>query len=122
MISISRQHRVSLPVGSVALIQFVIRVDTYVTNGRLPLELYVHQVRQLPVRLPVRFRDVIAKLVHAESRFTTGQAPDRVVPDLSYSASQLLLYGIYFPCEQTSFTYKISQCNLSLEKLIRSIV
>lgn len=94
---VSEQRRVSLPVGSVALVQLVIRIDAYVANGRLPLELYVHQVRQLPVRLPVRFRDVVAKLIHAESRLTAGQAPDRVIPDLPYTASQLLLHGIYLP-------------------------
>lgn len=94
---ISRQRRTFLPIGSVALVQFVIRVDAYVANGRLPLKLYVHQVRQLPVRLPVRFRDIVAKLVHAESRFAAGQAPDCVIPNLPHSASQLLLHGIYLP-------------------------
>lgn len=94
---ISRQRKAFLPIGSVALVQLVIRIDAYVANGRFSLELYVHQVRQLSVRLPVCFRDIVAKLVHAESRFTAGQAPDRVIPNLPHSASQLFLHGIYLP-------------------------
>lgn len=41
---IAIHQKMSLPVGSVALVQLVIRIDAYVANGRLPLELYVHQV------------------------------------------------------------------------------
>lgn len=39
----------SQPIRSVALIQLVIRIDAYVANGHLPLELYVHQVWQLSI-------------------------------------------------------------------------
>lgn len=55
------------PARCVALVQLVIGIDIDLTYRGFPGELNVDQVRQLAVRLPVRFHRVVPQLFHAET-------------------------------------------------------
>lgn len=55
------------PGGGVAFVQLVVGVDVDLADVRPLVELDVHQVRQLPVRLPVRVHDVVSQALHTKA-------------------------------------------------------
>lgn len=56
--------------GSVALVGFVIGVNTQHLHRGPPPELYVDEVRLGSVRLPVRLQIIVSELVHSKTWFT----------------------------------------------------
>lgn len=78
------------PARGVALVQLVVGIDVDLTYRGLPGELDVYQMRQLPVRLPVRFHRVVPQLLNAESRFTGGQTPNRLGTNFTNSSGPFL--------------------------------
>lgn len=53
--------------GRVALVQFVVRVNVDLVDGRLSLELNVDQMRQLAIRLPIRVHAIVSQLLNPKA-------------------------------------------------------